>query len=161
MDLAYTISEDEYLRAARETVRLTRWRLFLDYLISTILAVGGLWLICIHQWVSGAISIFLAIRPLFIGRWRIRRSAKNTYQTSSFLQGEIRAHIDEHGTSFFYPQDSSNSTWNSYRCYLETDEMYILMVSSVLSRFIPKTAFSPEQRKEFERLISVHLSRGI
>jgi 4-amino-4-deoxy-L-arabinose transferase-like glycosyltransferase len=159
MDLAYRISEEEYLRAAKATVQASRWRIAVGILITTAMAIGGIWLLLIHQWISGTIWVVVAVAPWLIARWRIRSSAMRSYRTSSFLHGEIRTHIDELGTSFIYPNDNSNSTWQLYRDFIETEEMYILMVSSSLCRFIPRKAFSPEQRSEFEHLISAHIKK--
>jgi hypothetical protein len=81
------------------------------------------------------------------------RFAVRSLQNTPFYQGKVRVQADDSGTRFVYATGDSNTQWSGYIRFLETRNLFLLYVSKVMFRPIPKRALSTGQVSELREML--------
>jgi YcxB-like protein len=81
------------------------------------------------------------------------RLAVRSLQNTPFYQGKVHVQVDDYGTRFVYETGDSNTQWSGYIRFLETKNLFMLYVSEVMFRPIPKRALSPGQVSELREML--------
>ncbi len=79
--------------------------------------------------------------------------AVRSLQNTPFYQGKVRVRADDSGTRFVYGTGDSNTQWSGYIRFLETKNLFMLYVSKIMFRPIPKRALLPGQVSELREML--------
>ena len=79
-------------------------------------------------------------------------------QNTPFYQGKVRVHVDDFGTRFVYNTGDSNTQWSGYVRFLETKNLFMLYVSKVMFRPIPKRVLPEGQVSELREMLQKRIA---
>jgi hypothetical protein len=145
-DFKEIVKNHLYLRSARRFLNILRIIVAAVLGFCAILtAVAGetTWAIC-FGFVCLVVVGVLILAP---------RLAVRSLQNTPFYKGKVRVQADDSGTRFVYETGDSNTQWSGYIRFLETKNLFILYVSKVMFRPIPKRALSPGQVSELREML--------
>jgi hypothetical protein len=75
------------------------------------------------------------------------------------MHGEITAEIDDDGTRLTYPSGTSDTKWDGYISWIETNNMFVLFLSDKFVRVFPKRAFSESDLNSLRALLERKLPK--
>ena len=159
IDLAYTVSEAEFLEAGSKLASRKGIRqplIVLHYVAVAVVLAAGLSLILMGSLAPGIFFIALGTALPFLRRYTHRKVLRSNYRGAPFMHSQVRAQIDESGISMTYATGSSVNAWEGHQACFETKDMIVLQISTTLVRVFPKRAFNAEQLAEFRKLLAEH-----
>jgi hypothetical protein len=86
--------------------------------------------------------------------WRMHFGLKKEFPRIEEFQGEREMWFDEEGHRTKGPRFSSAHSWDTFRRYAQTANLYVLFLPPGLFVILPKRAFSPSDLVAFNDLVS-------
>jgi hypothetical protein len=96
-----------------------------------------------------------AIAPIIIGLFLIFRLhlTARAYFKRDFAQGaEVTMETSDYGISFSEPKGNSESQWDRFVRYAETNSLFLLYFQTNLFQVVPKRAFAPGEESNFREV---------
>ena len=162
--IEFEYTADDYVEGRRRSIGLSPKRAnfsaWMALMIAT--AIGGPVIILNNPTDHGALVVgsiatgfgMWGLYAWLTSLWRFYFGGRREFPLVEVLQGNREMQFDEMGHTTRGPRYFSQLSWETYRGYLETPNLFLLSQPPGLYVTIPKRAFAPDQLPCFRELLS-------
>ena len=151
MTVEYELNEADFKEIYGAVVR--PWT-YLGWYVFTFWLPAAALLILLGASHESIILVVIAAVIAFIGMARRGRSrALQAMKSNPLLQNKIKMTLDEQSMRMWSYIGESTTYWVAYSRYIETANLFILLLSPGLFRIVPKRAFTPAEIDQLRTLL--------
>jgi YcxB-like protein len=161
MKIVYRISEQDFMDAQRLYLAnlRPRYRRFVRSLMPwigalvLIIQIAYIILVPERNLALSVIGFLIGFYLIYCGHFAIRRSVRRFYRNNLHYKHEFTADISESGVHIVTAVDDSQSKWEGFVRFLESDRIFMLFYSELTFIIFPKHAFAPGEAEQFRELL--------
>jgi hypothetical protein len=155
IETEFELSQEDYKEIVKYHLRRRSARLIANIILiisGSVVGAGAILMTFSGETTSAIFYAFVCL--VFVGTPILApRLSVRSLQRTPFYQGKVRIQVNDSGTRFEYVTGDSNTQWSGYIRFLETKNLFMLYVSKVMFRPIPKRALSLEQVSELREVL--------
>jgi hypothetical protein len=169
--IEFTYTADDYAEGARgaglhywSKNAQTKWAAYVTFVFVSL--IGGPWIVLSNPGdrfalLLGSALFGMSIWSLYgiIGYfWRIYFGLRREFPRIEGYQGNREMLFDDQGHKTRGPRYFSELSWETYRGFAETKNLFLLFQPPGLFVMVPKRPFTPDQLADFRNLVSNKIS---